>query len=342
MKLKDLIKDLEIDERYTKNRNSKQKVFNKIKTNIPMKEDLNFMADLLYLPETKEKYKYLLVVVDIASNEFDIEPLKTKESKDVAQAFKTMMKRNHLNYPTIIRTDPGTEFRDKFDKMLNENGVLHKLSLPKRHKQMSNVESLNKTLARLFNGYMNQKEKKTGKVYKEWTDILDKVRTELNEIRKIEITKDVSEYDTPFFNPSKDSKFKVGDMVHEKLDYPENMLGKKQPTENFRIGDVKYSMVPKKIEKVIYMLDEPYYRYMLSGIKNASYSEYELIKSRFKEERYKVKDLINRRTTGKKIEYLVWWLGYKKSDSTWEPRANLIRDGFKDYIDRYEIEHNNN
>lgn len=338
MKLKDLIKELDIDERYTKNKNSKQHVFNKVKNHIPMKEDVNFMADLLYLPETKQKYKYLLVVVDIASDEFDIEPLRTKESKEVADAFKTMMKRKHLNFPTIIRTDEGTEFRDKFDKLLTEQGVLHKTALPKRHKQMSNVESLNKTLARLFNGYMNMKEKQSDKVYKEWTDILDKVRTELNNIRKIEITKDVSEYDYPFFNPTSEAKFKVGDMVHEKLDYPENMLGKKQPTENFRVGDVKYSMVPKRIEKVIYMNDEPYYRYMLSGIKNASYSEYELMKSRFKEERYKVKDLIDKRLVGRKTEYLVWWQGYKKAESTWEPRSNLIKDGFKDYIDRYEEE----
>jgi hypothetical protein len=336
MKFKDLIKDLEIDERYTKTRNFKQKVFNSVKNNISMIEDYNFMADLLFLPETKEKYKYLLVCVDLASNEFDMEPLRTKDSAEVAKAFQSIMKRDYLNFPKVIRTDAGTEFKDKVNKLFQQKSTLHKVALPKRHRQMSNVESLNKLLARLFNGYMNMKEKATGKVYKEWTDILEKVRVELNKIRKIDINKDVSEYDYPAFDPASEAKFKVGDMVHEKLDHPENFLGKKQPTENFRVGDVKYSMVPKRIEKIIYMNDYPYYRYMLSGIKNASYSEYELIKSRFKEERYKVKDLIDKRTVGRRIEYLVWWLGYKKKESTWEPRANLIRDGFKDYIDRYE------
>ena len=39
---------------------------------------------------------------------------------------------------------------------------------------------LNATLARFLNGYMNKKEEETGKVYKEWTDILPE--SELNKI----------------------------------------------------------------------------------------------------------------------------------------------------------------
>lgn len=335
-KFKELIKELNIDERFTKPRLKTQQVFNKVKDNLPMIEDFNFMADTLYLPETKEGYKYLLVVVDLASNEFDIEPMKNVDTKTTSSAFQKMMKRKYLNFPKIIRTDAGSEFKDKFTKMLTKNDVLQKTALPKRHQQMANVESLNKQLGRLFNGYMNMKEKETGKVFREWTNVIESVRKGLNEIRKIEIKKDVSEYDYPTFDPDAKPKFKVGDMVHEKLDYPENALGNKQPTENFRVGDVRYSMVPKKIEKVIYMNTYPYYRYMLSGINKASYSEYELIKSRFRTERYKVKAIIDSRDVGRTKEYLVWWQGYKKKEATWEPRKNLIQDGLKNMIDEYE------
>lgn len=337
-KFKDLIKKLDIDERYTKPRLVKQKVFNKVKYNIPMKEDLNFMADTLYLPETKEGFKYLLVVVDLASDEFDIEPMKNIDTKTTASAFQKMMKREHLDFPAIIRTDDGTEFKDKFSKMLSKNDVLQKVALPKRHKQMANVEALNKQLGRLLNGYMNMKEKETGKVYREWTDVVDTIRKDLNEIRKIDITKDVSEYDeyNPYFNPDKEPKFKVGDMVHEKLDHPENALGKKQPTSNFRVGDVRFSMVPKKIERVLYMNSEPWYRYILSKNNKVSYSEFELMKSRFRTERYKVKSIIDSRDVGRTKEYLVWWQGYKKKESTWEVRKNLIQDGLKNMIDEYE------
>ena len=84
------------------------------------------------------------------------------------------------------------------------------------------------------------------------------------------------------------------------------------------------------------MLDEPYYRYMLSGISDASFSENQLMRSQFKTERYKVKSIIDDRMNGNKKEYLVWWVGYKKKESTWEPRANLIKDGLKKMLDEYD------
>jgi hypothetical protein len=40
------------------------------------------------------------------------------------------------------------------------------------------------------------------------------------------------------------------------------------------------------------MTDEPYFRYILEGMPNVSYSEYELIKSKEKETKYIVKDII--------------------------------------------------
>ena len=54
---------------------------------------------------------------------------------------------------------------------------------------MAPVERLNRDLGRLFNGYMNKIEKKTNKVYREWTDIIDSVREKLNIFRKRNIDK---------------------------------------------------------------------------------------------------------------------------------------------------------
>ena len=150
-----------------------------------MKEDYNFMADLLSLPETKKGYKYLLSVVDLATDEFDIEPLINKTPDAVLEEFKKMIKRTYIKKPyASVRTDNGTEFKGVFHKWLYDDSILHKVNLPNRHKQMANVEHLNKQLGRLFNGYMNKKEEETGEVYKEWTDILVFVRKELNKIRK--------------------------------------------------------------------------------------------------------------------------------------------------------------
>jgi hypothetical protein len=57
------------------------------------------MADLLQLSETSQ-IKYCLVVVDTATNQLDLEPLKTKnqkkESKQPCMLFKTIFKRKVL------------------------------------------------------------------------------------------------------------------------------------------------------------------------------------------------------------------------------------------------------
>ena len=37
---------------------------------------------------------------------------------------------------------------------------------------------------RLLDGYMNSKELETGRVYRQWTDVIDIIREDLNEIRE--------------------------------------------------------------------------------------------------------------------------------------------------------------
>lgn len=332
-----LIKSLNIDETFTKPKTNKQKTYNHIKNNLPNIADYNFMADLIQMPETKNGFKYILSVVDLATNEFDIEPLKNKTPEDVLLAIKKMFKRPYLKKPyASIRTDNGNEFKGIFQKWCNDEKIFHKLNIPNRHTQMANIESLNNQLARLFNGYMNYKEKTTGKIYKNWDDVIDIIRKDLNKIRKIKVGKfDINDY--PFFTYTNNPKFKIGEIVHFKLDYPENALGHKQPTSVFRVGDYRLSAIPKKIVKVLNMNDSPYYRYILEGMPNVSYSEYQLIKSKEKDTKYKVKAIIGDRINKNKKEYLVWWKNYKKNESTYEPKNKLIEDGLIELIRDYEL-----
>jgi hypothetical protein len=336
--MNELIKKLKIDETLTKKTKNKQKKYNSIKNNIPLIEDYNFMCDLLELPKTKEGYKYLFAIVDLASDEFDIEPLKTKTPDEVLKAYKKCISRPHINKAyASIRTDNGNEFEGVFTKFLYDNSILHKKNLPNRHKQMANVERLNYELGRLFNGYMNYKETETGKVYREWTDVLDIVRTDLNKFRKKKLNRSTNIDNLPVFpmDIAKNPKYKIGDIVHQKLDTPENALGNKQPTSNFRVADYRYSNVPKKIVRVLYMNDYPYYRYLLEGLPNVSYSEYELLPSKEKETKYKVKKIIGKKKVKNKTYFLVWWQGYLKKDSTWEEEKQLLEDGLQNEINEY-------
>ena len=331
-----LLKKLSIDETFTKPVKESKK-FNRVKDNIPLVENYNYMADILILPKTKKGFNSLLVVVDLATDEFDIEPLKTKESNDILTAFKKIISRKYVKKPySSIRTDDGPEFKGSFEKYLKDNDIFHSEALPNRHSQLSSVENLNRTLGRLFNGYMNAKEEKTGKAYNEWTDIVDIVREELNKIRKKPVPEDIVKYNYKFPDTDKKPKFKVGDIVYRQLDHPEDALGNKQPTEKFREGDYRYSRVPKKIVKLLYYTGDVPYRYMLEGIPNASFKASQLMISKEKETKYVVKEIIGKKTINKKIHYLVWWKGYLKKNATYEPRNKLIEDGLKSYIDAFE------
>ena len=88
---------------------------------------------------------------------------------------------------------------------------------------------------------MNSKEIKSGKVYKEWIDVLPQVREKLNEIRTIEL-KPQNQYQYKMFSTTDKPKFKVGDMVHRLLDEPRNALNEKQSTNSFREGDFRWSL----------------------------------------------------------------------------------------------------
>lgn len=300
----------------------KQKKFNKVKDNIPLAEDYNFEADLLFLPTAKFGYKYLLIIVDLATDEFDIEPLKNKTADGVLKATKKIFERQYLNIPyASIRTDPGTEFKGEFDQFFKKHNVMHKFSLKDRHKQMANAESLNKQLGLLINAYLNAVDEKRGKTSKDWLNVIPKIRDELNKIRKKdlhlsedksarddnrlpkdwkthnyavwnpfdkkpgkEITK-IKSFDDIDFNDIKGKKekmaqpkFKVGDMVHRALDRPENAFGEKQHG-GFRVGDYRWEKKPREIKQVVLYAGHVKYRYLLDGIKNASYSELELMKA---------------------------------------------------------------
>ena len=60
-KRKELKKDLNINEEFLKaRRHPKPDEFTHVKDNIPQKAGYNYMADLLFLPETKAKYKRMV------------------------------------------------------------------------------------------------------------------------------------------------------------------------------------------------------------------------------------------------------------------------------------------
>ena len=112
-----ILKTLNINQPKITIKPKKENIFNKVKNGVPPIENYNFQADLLHLPTTKYRYKYLVVIVDLWSNNFDIEPIRNKTPADVLKAMKKIMTREYIpDIKASLRTDSGTEFRGIFHK----------------------------------------------------------------------------------------------------------------------------------------------------------------------------------------------------------------------------------
>jgi hypothetical protein len=335
---KDLLNKLDIDETLTKS-NHKQKHYNKFINSIVPEANFNYMSDLLQLPETSQGYKYLFVIMDLATNKFDIEPMKNNKAITAVKSLKSIIQRGILKLPEIsIKTDNGSEFKGIFDDYLKKQNIYHSFSTPYRKTQMAPVERLNKELGRLIMNYLNTMEIKTNHIYKNWIKIIPTIRKDLNKFRERSITKLKKVQDESYFDTTKKPQFDIGELVHYKLMKPTTIRGHKINDIKFREGDRQFSIDRRKIKTILYYPDEPWYRYKLEGLPHISFNNLELKKSSIQEDEtaYIVKQIIGQKVEKKIKYYLVWWKGYLKKEATWEPKNNLIKDGLQDYIDKFE------
>jgi hypothetical protein len=166
------------------------------------------------------------------------------------------------------------------------------------HTAMSPIDNLCYQLGKILNDYMSSVELQTGKVYRQWPDIIDTVIIEMNKIRKRELP-DKNEFDTRFVNDIKQirkisnkktgekietieqefikPKFRVGQLVYVLLKTPKNILGKNQSTLNFRAGDMTVDPERREITEVLMMHGKgPLYRYLVDGYRHISFSESQL------------------------------------------------------------------
>jgi hypothetical protein len=326
---------LDIDEFFTKD--DKKQKYNKFINSIVPEEDFNFQADLIEMPTTSEGYKWILTVVDLATNEFDLEPMKNKESVSTVKAFQAIMKRKILGYPDVsIKTDGGTEFKGAFRTFIHGKKIMLKTAMPYRKQQMGPVEGLNKTVTRILMNYLNSKSQELNKEYHNWTDILPQLREEVNQYRKRDLDQVKKYQGEHYFNPTEPSTYNIGDFVHFKMNRPTDIQGRTLNDGKFRAGDRRYSIESREIVDILNYNDDPYYRYKLKDMPHVSYSEYELKPSQQKDNYYVVKKIIGKKTEKKIKYYLIHWKGQLKKKATWEKASDLIEDGLEDEIKEFD------
>jgi len=142
-------------------------------------------VDLLFLPHDKvprgrKVFKYALIVVDVASRYKEAEPLTSKNSDEVAQAFQKIYKRGPLKWPEMLQVDPGREFMGAVTKEMDN----HKIFI---HRDQAIVERFNRTLAERLFGHQYAVEMllPEGHGFTAWGKRLPEVVSALNEVTSL-------------------------------------------------------------------------------------------------------------------------------------------------------------
>lgn len=335
-----IIEDLGIDETFQQKAHKPKKAFSTFKDNLPPIEDYNAMVDTLYLPKTKEGYAFLLVMVDLATHECDFEPMIYKQKSDMKpkkdavtaemalEAMMKIFKRKYLNKPyASISADGGPEFKGVFKKYCYDNSILLRVGEVGRHYQSAPVESLNRQLGRILNGYLNKMTLKNKKQYYEWIDIIDIIREKLNDFRKVSMSaKNMTDVTYKTADITHKPKFSNGDLVYRLLDHMEDAMGYKQPTEKYREGDMRWDRQPRKIKQTFVYTGDQLFRYQLTGLPHVSYSEWQLMAAEGQEdELFEVKQFIKSRKVNNKVEILTWYYGELKKDASWQLRSEMMK-----------------
>lgn len=84
------------------------------------------LADVSNISKYNDGIRFLLVVIDVFSRFLWVEPLETKQGKDVLEAFKRIVANGKLC--KRLRTDAGSEFYNKWIKKWTRDNDIHHFS----------------------------------------------------------------------------------------------------------------------------------------------------------------------------------------------------------------------
>lgn len=266
----------------------------RITTLSPVYPNERHQADLLYLPNDKG-FKYLLVVVDLATRRVGAQPLRDKTAPAVARALKKLYDTDkELKPPEAMQVDGGLEFKGQTAAFLKDNDTYIRVGLRGRHQQQSIVENANQVIGNAILLLQETKELKTGKDSREWLSALPKIIERLNEkwqrsskevaemikAREKRVKAALSGKEGPIFPTKKGQRLlPPGTMVRVRLEEPESVLGKKLPLghtkSGFRSADTRWEVKPREIVDILLVPGaEP--RYIVKGRPNVTYGRWEV------------------------------------------------------------------
>jgi hypothetical protein len=229
-------------------------------------------VDTLYLPED-DGYKYLLVVVDVATRMCDAEPMKTRDAKTTKNTLTKIYKRGIVKKPMRIEVDDGTEFKGDFEAHFKKFfKILRKMT--GRHRQQSLVETKNQQIGKILNQRMLAEEINNDDTSKNWTDVLPKVIELLNKHFSHKAVRGNPDLPIKTDDFSKEI-LEEGTRVRVQLDNPVSYVDDKRLNGRFRTGDIRWS---KKISVItrFYLRPNQPVMYQVDNDDTVAYTKYQL------------------------------------------------------------------
>ena len=171
--LSDVTKFLSKQETAQLNKQEKKGDFNPI---VARKVNGVWQADLLDMRKWSKfngGIKWILTIVDVYSRRAWAFPLKSKSTKNTAEALRNLFKKTKL--PTNLTTDNGKEFiGNEFQVVLKDHDVKHWTHEPGSHNTLGIIERFNRTLRQLIRKWLTLKKTK------KYSNVLDKLVSNYN------------------------------------------------------------------------------------------------------------------------------------------------------------------
>ena len=245
-----------------------------------------YQADMLHITED-QGFKYLLVVVDVATKKTDAVPLKNIKTSTVKKALEYMWGAHEATYegkapsiadppvgeidgniyrhglgnilkpPIMMKVDGGPEFKKSVASYLKQQNIVRLQGLPYRSKQQAMVESRNNYFASKILRAQAEVEIKSRVVNRDW----------IESVWRYIFAWNVTHHKTPPVPEVVKCKgrscdlLKVGTEVRRVLDAPIDPVTDKVLSKNARAGDLRWEEKTRYIvQQVLKPGNPPMYR----------------------------------------------------------------------------------
>jgi transposase InsO family protein len=278
-------------------------------------------------------YKYLLVCIDTLSRQLIVEPVKSKSSRHMINAFEKIFSRSQY-LPWKIKTDQGKEFTAReVQECFHKKGIQHfSMYNPQFHAGMA--ERANRTIKERLYRYFTERQTQN------WINVIQDIVNSINHsinrsigMRPVDINFKNAEKIRQkleqkavqrFKNKRNKGKFKVGDRVRiEKYKhifqkgFTPNFTGEIFIIDQIR-DDIPYQPITYRIrDQNGEIIKGRFYAYDFSRVRDA-------IDKSASQPVYDIEKIIKKRKKEGKEYLFVKWKGYGPEQNSWIPASNLF------------------